>query len=155
MQQVYPTEQLEVFSMKTDKINLFRLQSVLLSLFLIGSFTLNAHAESSGDQLADSSRPSIEIKAPSDENHSSSASPVYVLRYETPLALRHHDHFLLAQPIMYETFFGPLLIIATVSLEKNMEPCTGGWTFLQSKAPLSLRQVMVKWCFPVGEFCMA
>jgi murein DD-endopeptidase MepM/ murein hydrolase activator NlpD len=91
--------------MKIDKINLFRLQSVLLSLFLIGSFTLNAHAESSGDQPADSSRPSIEIKAPSDESQSSSASPVYVLRYETPLALRHHDHFLLAQPIKYENLF--------------------------------------------------
>lgn len=91
--------------MKTDKMNLLRLISVLLSLMLIGSFTLNARAESSGDHFEDSSRPSIGINAPSDESQSLSAAPVYVLRYETPLALKHHDHFLLAQPIKYENLF--------------------------------------------------
>ncbi len=79
--------------------------SILLSLVLMFTMLTNAHAQSPEGFLFDSTRPSSVLKQPSDQTQISSNAPAYVLRYEAPLALTHHDHFLLGQPIAYENIF--------------------------------------------------
>ena len=89
------------------KINLTMqmLAAILLSVILTGAVVTSAFSQSSLGHVSDSTKPSALIGSSSDQNQISSASPNYVVRYDTPLAFTHQDHFLLAQPILYENLF--------------------------------------------------
>jgi murein DD-endopeptidase MepM/ murein hydrolase activator NlpD len=79
--------------------------TMLLCLVLIATLYTNAFAQSPTGYLFESSMPSTAGNSSADGSQSSTSASVYVRRYEAPLALERHDHFLLAQPIEYENIF--------------------------------------------------
>lgn len=74
----------------------------LSSAFMIHAPT---HADSPKDLINDSTNSSSLPVSTSDQSQNITRSPAYVQHYDTPLALTHQDHFLLAQPILYDNLF--------------------------------------------------
>lgn len=74
----------------------------LLSVFMIHTPAL---ADSPKDLINGSTNsPSLPVSS-SDQNQNLIQSQAYVQHYDTPFALTHQDHFLLAQPILYDNLF--------------------------------------------------
>ncbi len=79
--------------------------ATLISMVMIFTIRVNAFARSPLDPVKDSPNTSLVSNKQPEQAENASQSTIYVQHYETPLALTHQDHFLLAQPILYENLF--------------------------------------------------
>lgn len=79
--------------------------TILLGWSIVFTSFGSVHASSPIDLINDTTSTSSLPVLTSDQNQNVVQSPAYVQRYATPLALAYQDHFLLAQPILYDNLF--------------------------------------------------
>jgi murein DD-endopeptidase MepM/ murein hydrolase activator NlpD len=79
--------------------------AILLCFLSVFTIRAPANADSPKDLINDSTNTSSTPFSSSDENQGNGQPPTYVQRYDTPLALTPQDHFMLAQPILYDNLF--------------------------------------------------
>lgn len=79
--------------------------AALFSIVLVCTLQAKTYARSPMGLISDSPKTSSQPDSPSDQIQTYLQGSKYVQRYDAPLALSHQDHFLLAQPILYENLF--------------------------------------------------